>query len=162
MSRGGGQGACAPPPLEIEKQKKVIKGNFNYAISPIFCYYFSRKYHFLCYFLSCPPPPLEKVKGKKNCFSDFRPPPPPYEFLDTPLYIIHKFILCDVMWYTRLWITPPPPTHTHIKKTYILHTLMRLQKFPRGEEGWAPVGSEYRRSRGILCGRSLWGHLSPC
>ena len=30
---GGGQGACAPP-LEIEKQKKVIKGNFNYAISP--------------------------------------------------------------------------------------------------------------------------------
>ena len=54
---GGGQGACAPPPLEIEKQKKVIKGNFNYAISPIFCYYFSRKYHFLCYFLSCPPTP---------------------------------------------------------------------------------------------------------
>ena len=72
---GGGKGPVPPPPLEIEKQKKVIKGNFNYAISPIFCYYFSRKYYFLCYFLSCPPPPLEKVKGKKNCFSDFRPPP---------------------------------------------------------------------------------------
>ena len=24
------------------------------------------------------------------------------------------------MWYTRLWITPPPPTHTHIKKN--IHT----------------------------------------
>ena len=80
--QGGARGLCymfrgkgpVPPPLEIEKQKKVIKGNFNYAISPIFCYFFSRKYHFLCYFLSCPPP-LEKVKHKKNCFSDFRPPP---------------------------------------------------------------------------------------
>ena len=77
MSRGGARGLCPPPPLEIEKQKKVIKGNFNYAISPIFCYYFSRKYHFLCYFLSCPPPPLEKVKCKKKCFFDFRPPPHP-------------------------------------------------------------------------------------
>ena len=71
--QGGGKGPV-PPPLKIEKQKKVIKGNFNYAISPIFCYFFSRNYHFLRYFLSCPPP-LEKVKGKKNCFSDFRPPP---------------------------------------------------------------------------------------
>ena len=72
---GGARGLC-PPPLEIEKQKKVIKGNFNYAISPIFCYFFSRKYHFLCYFLSCPPPPLEKVKGKKIVFPIFTPPPP--------------------------------------------------------------------------------------
>ena len=50
VSRGGGPGARAPP-LEIEKQKKkkkkkkkkkVIRANIK-----IFCYFFSRKYHFL-------------------------------------------------------------------------------------------------------------------
>ena len=43
---GGARGLC-PPPLEIEKQIKVIQGDFNYAISPILCFFFSRKYHFL-------------------------------------------------------------------------------------------------------------------
>ena len=39
------------------------------AISPIFCYFFSRKYHFLSYFLSWAPP--EKLKSKKKkCLLD--------------------------------------------------------------------------------------------
>ena len=48
--------ACAPPPpLEIEKQKKGHQSKFK-AISPIFCQFFSRKYHFLCYFFELGPP----------------------------------------------------------------------------------------------------------
>ena len=50
------------------------------------CYlttFFSRKYHFLSYFLSCPPPEILKSQ-KKEKFSDFGPRPP-YEFLDTRL-----------------------------------------------------------------------------
>ena len=66
--------AQAPPPLEIEKQKKSHQSKFK-AISPIFCYFFSQKYHFLCYLLSWAP--LEKLKSKNESLSDFRPPPPP-------------------------------------------------------------------------------------
>ena len=86
VSRGGAQGAWAPP-LEIEKQKKKKKKKGHqskyYAISPIFCYFFSRKYHFLSYFLSWAPPPPEKLKSKKKkkkkkkkkTLSEFGPPP---------------------------------------------------------------------------------------
>ena len=48
---GGGLG---PPPLEIEKQKKGHQSKFE-ASSPIFGYFFSRKYHFLTHFLSWAP-----------------------------------------------------------------------------------------------------------
>ena len=56
--RGGGGGGGAAPPHEIEKQKKSHQSKFK-TISPIFCYFFSRKYHLLCYFLSWAP--LEKL-----------------------------------------------------------------------------------------------------
>ena len=38
-------------------------------------------------------PPLEKVKKKES--SDFRRPPPPYEFLDTPL-VYSDYLVCSV------------------------------------------------------------------
>ena len=76
-----GPGAC-PPPLEIEKQKKGHQSKFS-AISPIFCYFFSRKYYFLSYFLE------KQKKEKKQLKNAFRfwAPPPPYEFLDTRLHV---------------------------------------------------------------------------
>ena len=63
---GGGMGP-APPPLEIEKQrkKKVIKANFK-LFHIYFATFFSRKYHFLCYFLSWAPPQLKSKKKKKE------------------------------------------------------------------------------------------------
>ena len=59
---GGAQGAWAPP-LEIEKQKKkkkkkkkkVIRANIK-LFHLYFANFFSRKYHFLSYFLSWAPP----------------------------------------------------------------------------------------------------------
>ena len=51
---GGGGGKGPAPLLEIEKQKKGHQSKFE-AISPIFCYFFSRKYHFLYYFVSWAP-----------------------------------------------------------------------------------------------------------
>ena len=61
-----------PPPRNC-KAKKGHQSEFQ-AISPIFCYFFSRKYHFLCYFLSWISFPLEKLK--KKGFQIFAPPPP--------------------------------------------------------------------------------------
>ena len=52
--QGGGLGP--PPPLEIEKQKKKGHQSKFEASSPIFGYFFSRKYLFLTHFLSWPPP----------------------------------------------------------------------------------------------------------
>ena len=77
--QGGGQGAWAPPPLEIEKQKEKEKKRSSEQILSYFTYIlllFSRKYHFLSYFLSWVPPPLKKLKSKKKRLSDFGPPPP--------------------------------------------------------------------------------------
>ena len=68
---GGAQGAWAPPPLEIEKQKK--KKRSSEQILSYFTYIlllFSRKYHFLRYFLSWDPPPPEKLKSKKKRSSE--------------------------------------------------------------------------------------------
>ena len=59
---GGGEGARHPP-LEIKKQKNVIKANLK-LLHLYFAAFFSRKCHFLSYFLSCPLP--EKLKSKKN------------------------------------------------------------------------------------------------
>ena len=71
------EGAWAPPPLEIEKQKKKKGHQSKFkAISPIFCYFFTRKYHLLSYFLSWPPPPPEKMKSKKKKAFRFWAPPP--------------------------------------------------------------------------------------
>ena len=63
---GGGKrrrcpGACpgggAAPPLEIEKQKKMKGHQSKFeASSPIFGYFFGRKYNFLTHFLSWAPP----------------------------------------------------------------------------------------------------------
>ena len=79
-------GACPgpPPPLEIEKQKKMSSEQIL-SYHTYICYFFSRRYHFLCYFLSWAP--IKKLKSKKKPFrcSPPPPPPPPYEFLDTPL-----------------------------------------------------------------------------
>ena len=62
--------------MKIQK-KKGHQSKFE-AISPIFCYFFSRKYNFLSYFLSWAPPPLkiEKQKKKKKGFQILGPPPP--------------------------------------------------------------------------------------
>ena len=49
-----GRGGKGPAPPKIEKLKKGHQSKFQ-AISPIFCYFFSRKYHFLCYYLSWAP-----------------------------------------------------------------------------------------------------------
>ena len=78
--QGGAQGAWPPPPLQIEKQeekkKKGHQSKFQ-DVLPIFCYFSTRKYHFLIYFLSWAPPPKKmKSKKKKKRFSDFGPPPP--------------------------------------------------------------------------------------
>ena len=57
---GGGPKGPGPPPLEIEKQKKKKKKGHQTkfkVILPIFCYFFSRNYHLLSYFLSWAPPP---------------------------------------------------------------------------------------------------------
>ena len=64
--RGAPRGLASS--LEIEKQKKkkkkkVIRANFK-LFSPIFCHFFSRKFHFFSYFLSWAPP--EKLKRKKK------------------------------------------------------------------------------------------------
>ena len=60
-------GACPGPgpPLEIEKQKKVIRANFK-LFHLYFATFFSRKYHFIWYFLSCPPLEILKSKEKKK------------------------------------------------------------------------------------------------
>ena len=50
-AQGGGPD---PPPPEIEKQKKGHQSKFE-ASSPIFGYFFNRKYHFR----SWAPPPLK-------------------------------------------------------------------------------------------------------
>ena len=76
----GGGARGLPPPLEMEKQKKKSKKKGHQskfeAISPIFCYFFSRKYNFLSYFLSWAPPPPKKAKKKKKGFQILGPPPP--------------------------------------------------------------------------------------
>ena len=69
---GGAKGLPPPPPLEIEKQKNK--------------YFFSRKYHFLTYFLSWDPTP-EILKSKKKKLQILGPSP--YEFLDTRLDIVY-------------------------------------------------------------------------
>ena len=99
--QGGGYKGRPPPPPRNGKAKKGHQSK-SCAISPIFCYFFSRKYHFLCYFLSCPP--LEKLKSKrKKSLSDFRPPS--YEFLDTPLAIVNViYILYTYTIFVNLYI----------------------------------------------------------
>ena len=82
VSRGGGA-------LKIEKpKKKGYQGKFS-AISPILCYIFSLKYYFLSSFLSWAPPPSKIEKQKKKAFRFC--PPPPYQFLDTRLHIVHWY-----------------------------------------------------------------------
>ena len=65
-----------PPPLEIKKQtkKKGHQSKFE-ASSPIFGYFFSRKYHFLTHFLSWATPPPKILKSKKKKAFRFCPPP---------------------------------------------------------------------------------------
>ena len=70
VSRGG---LPPPPPLEIEKQKKGHQSKFE-ASSPIFGYFFSRKYHFPSHFLSWVPPPPKILKNQKKCFQILPPP----------------------------------------------------------------------------------------
>ena len=64
----GGPRGPAPPPLEIEKQEKKSHQSKFSASSPIFFYFFSRKYHFLSYFLTWAPPEKLKSKNKKKGF----------------------------------------------------------------------------------------------
>ena len=71
FQRGGGSKRSGPP-LEIEKQKKKSSGQIL-SYFTIFCYFFSKKYHFLSYFLSCPPP-LKNWKAKKKGFQILGPP----------------------------------------------------------------------------------------
>ena len=94
--RGGGPKGPGPPPLEIDKQKKKKKGHQSKfkAILPIFCYFFSRKYHLLSYFLSYISEKLKSKKKKKKGFH-ILPPPPPYEFLDTRLVQFKPFGSCS-------------------------------------------------------------------
>ena len=83
---GEAQGAC-PPPWKLKskkKRKKIIRANFK-LFHLYFATFFSRKYHFICYFLRRPLPLIiEKQKKKTFKFSKFKITP--YEFLDTPLY----------------------------------------------------------------------------
>ena len=58
--------------LQIEKQKTSSEQILSYFT---YCYSFSRKCHFLCYFLSRPPP-LEILKSKKKDKIKISPPPP--------------------------------------------------------------------------------------
>ena len=47
------------------------------------------------------PPPLKNWKAKKR-LSDFAPPPPPYEVLDTRLYCKNVYIIIAHVLYTIL------------------------------------------------------------
>ena len=90
---GGGQGAWPPPPLEIEKQKKVIRANFK-----LFHLYFAtflvENIIFSAIFWAGPPPLKNwKAKKKKKAFT-FWAPPPPYEILDTRLPSLHVSYFC--------------------------------------------------------------------
>ena len=78
---GGGGPRGLPPPLEIKK--KVIRANFK-----LFHLYFATFLveNIIFYLFSELGPPPEKLKSKKKSLSDFEPPPP-YEFLDTRLYM---------------------------------------------------------------------------
>ena len=80
LHTGACPGGGGTPPLEIEKQIKSHQSKNFELFHLYFCYFCSRKYRFLCYFLSTAP--LEKLISKKK---PFRSSPPPYEFLDTPL-----------------------------------------------------------------------------
>ena len=69
------QGGACPPPQKLKSKKKGHQSKFE-ASSPIFGYFFSRKYHFLTHFLSwASPPPPKILKSKKKKLSDFGPPP---------------------------------------------------------------------------------------
>ena len=75
QGEGGGAKWPGPPPPRKWK-KKGHQSKFE-AISPICCYFFSRKFNFLSYFLSWAPPwKIEKQKKKKKKrLSDFGPSP---------------------------------------------------------------------------------------
>ena len=74
----------APLPHEIEKpKKKVIRANFK--LFHLYVTTFSvGNIIFSAIFWA------EKLKKKKKAFQIFDPPPPPYEFLDTPLLNTQK------------------------------------------------------------------------
>ena len=52
---GGPEGSGPPYKLKSKKKKKKGHQSKFQAISPIFCYFFSRKFNFLSYFLSWAP-----------------------------------------------------------------------------------------------------------
>ena len=56
-----------PYQARVQGKKKGHQSKFL-AIWPIFCYFFSQKYNFLCYFLSWAPPPWKIKKQKKKSF----------------------------------------------------------------------------------------------
>ena len=78
---GGAQRARAPPPLDIDKQKKVIRANFK--LFHLYLPLFQSEISFSLLFSELGTPPPCKIEKQKNSLSNFRPPP--YEFLDTPL-----------------------------------------------------------------------------
>ena len=81
--QGGGARGLPPPPLEIEKQKQVIRANLK------LCHLYFATFSVGSIIFSAifgAGPPLEKLKSQKMPFRfSPPPPPPPYEFLDTPL-----------------------------------------------------------------------------
>ena len=106
LHTGACPGGARPPPPEIEKQKKSHQSKFK-AISPIFCYFCSRKYHFLCYFLSTAP--LEKLKSKKFNYET--------ELFSSSFHIVtffsHFFSIHRSLFFLNMILAPlgelPPP-----------------------------------------------------
>ena len=86
QARVQGGGARPGPPRNCKAKKKERSSEQILSYFTYILLLFSRKYHFLSYFLSCPPP-LEKLKSKKKMAFRFWAPPP-YEFLDTRLIVV--------------------------------------------------------------------------
>ena len=70
-SRGGG--GWAPPPLEIEKQKKKVNGANIKLFHLYFATFLVENVIFSAIF-GAGPPPLKNGKAKKKRLSDFGPP----------------------------------------------------------------------------------------
>ena len=95
---GGGKG---PPPRNWKAKNKGHQSKFQ-AISPIFCYFFSRKYYFLCYFSELGPS-LKNWKAKKKFPSDSLPPPPPPHPQRIPGHATAR----SIVWLCQRWCLYP-------------------------------------------------------